>query len=108
MSCLTKGHPYDMATNIFDLLPFVFHTNKPNDGKEYIMVVGRENNERCYKYIRRDYVNEVSNLSKYKVLLTKASGKGEFGEGLASLILGFPMLANTETFLSIGNFDTEK
>jgi eco57I restriction endonuclease len=107
MSCLTKGHPYDMATNIFDLLPFVFHTNKPNDGKEYIMVVGRENNERCYKYIRRDYVNEVSNLSKYKVLLTKASGKGEFGEGLASLILGFPMLANTETFLSIGNFDTE-
>ena len=107
MSCLTKGHPYDMATNIFDLLPFVFHTNKPNDGKEYIMVVGRENNERCYKYIRRDYVNEVSNLSKYKVLLTKASGKGEFGEALASLILGFPMLANTETFLSIGNFDTE-
>lgn len=107
MSCLTKGHPYDMATNIFDLLPFVFHTNKPNDGKEYIMVVGRENNERCYKYIRRDYVNEVSNLSKYKILLTKASGKGEFGEGLASLILGFPMLANTETFLSIGNFDTE-
>lgn len=107
MSCLTKGHPYDMATNIFDLLPFVFHDDKPKDGKEYIMVVGRKNNERCYKYIRRDYVNEVSNLSKYKVLLTKASGKGEFGEGLASLILGFPMLANTETFLSIGYFDTE-
>lgn len=107
MSCLTKGHPYDMATNIFDLLPFVFHTNKPNDGKEYIMVVGRENNERCYKYIRRDYVNDVSNLTAYKVLLPEAAGSGEYGEALPSSIIGTPGLANTETFLSIGSFVEE-
>lgn len=107
ISCLTKGHSYDMATNIFDLLPFVFHTNKPNDGKEYIMVVGRENNERCFKYIRRDYVNDVSNLTAYKVLLPEAAGSGEYGEALPSSIIGTPGLANTETFLSIGSFVEE-
>lgn len=107
MSCLTKGHPYDMATNIFDLLPFVFHDDKPKDGKEYIMVVGRKNNERCYKYIRRDYVNDVSNLTAYKVLLPEAAGSGEYGEALPSSIIGTPGLANTETFLSIGSFVEE-
>lgn len=103
---LSKGHPYDMSTNIFELLPFIFYNTKPNDGHEYIQILGRENNERVYKYIRRDYVNDVVNLNSYKVILPKASGTGAFGETIAPPIIGKPGLANTETFLSIGNFST--
>jgi type II restriction enzyme len=105
---LSKGHPYDMSTNIFELLPFIFHDIKPNDGHQYICILGRENNERIYKYIRRDYVNNVVNLDFYKAILSKASGTGAFGELISSPIVGSPGTASTETFLSIGKFKTEK
>lgn len=105
---LSKGHPYDMSTNIFDLLPFIFYEEKPNDSKEYIKILGRENNERVYKYIRRDFVNDVVNLDAYKAILPKASGTGTFGETITAPIVGSPHEANTETFLSIGNFKTKK
>lgn len=104
---LSKGHPYDMSTNIFDLLPFIFYADKPNDGHDYIQILGRENNERIYKYIRRDYVHNVVNLDFYKVLLPEASGTGSFGEIISNPIIGVPGLANTETFLSIGKFSNE-
>ena len=107
LGLLSKGHPYDMSTNIFDLLPFIFYKDKPNDGKEYIQILGRENNERAYKYIRRDYVNSVINLDNYKVVLSKASGTGSFGEVLSTPLIGTPGLANTETFLSIGKFGSQ-
>ena len=108
MAHLSKGHPYDMSTNIFNLLPFIFYDEKPNDGKDYIQILGREGNGRAYKYIRRDYVNDVDNLDYYKVILSKASGKGTYGEPLVLPIIGNSKVANTETFLSIGKFDTKK
>lgn len=107
MALLSKGHPYDMSTNIFELLPFIFFDEKPNNGKEYVRIVGRKDNNRAYKYIKRDYINDVTNFDYYKVILSKASGKGEFGELLATPIIGYPKLATTETYLSIGKFDTE-
>lgn len=104
---LSKGHAYDMSTNIFDSLPFIFLDAKPNDGKEYALIIGRVNNQREYKYIRRDYINDVSNFNGYKLLFPKAMGRGAFGEVLASPIIGEPGLANTETFMSIGNFKSK-
>ena len=55
MSQLSKGHAYDMSTNIFDRLPQIFYDEKPNDGQEYIQILGREKNSRVYKYIRKDF-----------------------------------------------------
>ena len=107
LSLLSKGHPYDMSTNIFDLLPFIFFDKMPNDGKEYIKIIGRKNNERTIKYIRKDYVSEVINLNYYKIILPKAAGAGTFGEVLPEPLIGEPKLANTETFLSIGRFCSE-
>jgi type II restriction enzyme len=107
MAHLSKGHPYDMSTNIFDLLPFIFYDEKPNDGKDYIQILGREGNGRAYKYIRRDYVNDVENLDYYKVLLPEGAGNGAYGETLPTPLIGYPGLANTETFLSIGKFTSE-
>ena len=48
---LSNGHAYDMSTNIFERLPQIFFDKKPNDGEEYIQILGRANNERVYKYL---------------------------------------------------------
>lgn len=102
---LSNGHAYDMSTNIFERLPQIFYDEKPQDGAEYIQILGRENNERVYKYVRRDYINTVSNLDKYKIFLPKANGVGALGEILSMPILSDPMIGATETFLSIGAFE---
>lgn len=102
---LSNGHAYDMSTNIFERLPQIFYDEKPQDGAEYIQILGRENNERAYKYVRRDYINTVSNLDKYKIFLPKANGVGALGEILSMPILSDPMIGATETFLSIGAFE---
>ena len=103
---LSKGHRYDMSTNIFDRLSQIFFDEKPDDGFEYIRILGRENNNRVYKYIRRDYVNKVCNLDKYKVILPKSNGSGAIGEVLSTPLVGTPLVGTTESFISIGIFDT--
>lgn len=104
---LSKGHAYDMSTNIFERLPQIFFNDKPNDNHDYIRILGRESNERVYKYIRRDYVNHVKNLDKYKIFIPKANGVGSFGEVISSPIIAEPGIGSTETFLSIGMFNTK-
>ena len=106
MSQLSKGHPYDMSTNIFERLPQVFFDVKPEDGNDYIRILGREDNARVIKYVRRDYVREVDNLDDYKALLSSANSNGAFGEALTPPIIGEPGMGNTETFISIGKFKT--
>lgn len=103
---LSKGHAYDMASNIFERLPFIFYDEKPSDENDYVKIIGRENNKRCWKYIRRDYINSPENIESFKVLIPQATGRGAFGEALPELIIGEPHMANTETFISIGNFST--
>lgn len=106
MSQLSNGHPYDVSTNIFERLPQVFFGEKPNDCNEYIRIIGRIDNARIMKYVRRDYIREVENLDGYKVFMAKANGTGAYGETLTPPIVGEPAVGNTESFISIGNFCT--
>lgn len=108
---LSKGHAFDMSTNIFNRLPQVFYTQKPDDGNQYIQILGRLGNDRVYRFIRKDYVNEVKNLDKYKVFLAKANGSGALGEVMSTPLIGEPLIGepligSTESFLSIGSFET--
>jgi hypothetical protein len=105
---ISKGHEYDLKSNIIEKLPSIFFDNVPNDGKEYITIVGRADNKRVSKFIRKDYINTVVNLYGYKLFLPKASGIGTFGEILAPAMIAAPGTGHTETFFSIGNFKTEK
>lgn len=107
MSQLSKGHAYDMSTNIFDRVSQIFFDKKPNDENEYLRVLGRENSQRVYKFVRKDYITETKNLHKYKLYLPSGNGNGQFGEALTSPVIGEPDLAATETFISIGAFDSE-
>lgn len=106
MSQLSNGHPYDVSTNIFERLPQVFFDEKPNDGKEYIRILGRIDNARIMKYVRRDYIREVENLDGYKVFMASANSNGVFGEILTPPMVIEPGVGNTETFISIGNFSS--
>ncbi len=105
---LSTGHAYDMASNIFKTLPQIFYEEKPKDGFEYICIYGLDGKERVYKYIRADYVNKVQNLYKYKVFVPQANGSGALGEVLTTPVIGRPVIGHTETFISIGNFETQK
>ena len=104
---VSNGHAYDMSSNIFSLLPEIFYDQKPDDGKEYIRLLGRENNQRVYKYIKRTYVNDVENLGGYKVCIPQATGSGIFGEPFSKPFIEVPNTGTTETFISMGNFKSE-
>lgn len=101
----SNGNERRLTSSIFDLLPEMFFDTKPND-ENYIRIYGRQENERKYKYIKTEYLEESKNISKYKVFVTAANGSGEFGETLSSPIIGEPITGHTQTFISIGEFDT--
>ena len=105
-SKLSKGHLYDLTTNIFEKLPNIFHQIKPEDGNEYIQIIGRENNIRTSKWIKREYVDSHQNLDFFKVFLPKSNGTGEFGEKLSTPFVGTPAIGHNQTFISIGAFNS--
>lgn len=103
---LSNGHAYDMSSNIFERLPEIFHDELPSNGDEYVKILGRYNNQRTYKYIKRKYINDVANLKYYKVLVPQANGNGTFGEAIGGIVIEEPNVGNTETFISIGKCST--
>lgn len=106
-SQLSKGHKYDVSTNIFTRLPQIFFSEKPDDQYDYLKILGRENNKRVFKYVREDFISNKANLNYYKIFIPKAHGSGKLGE-FGTAILESPKVISTETFLSIGYFKTIK
>lgn len=105
---LSKGHDFDLTTNIFDKLEgIVFFKDCPHDSETYIKILGRKANERTYMFIRRDYVEQHKNLEKWKVILPKSNGSGALGEVLSTPLIGQPLIGHTQSFISIGAFDTK-
>lgn len=105
---LAKGHDYDLTTNIFDKLEnIVFFSDKPNDDYEYIQIMGRKSNSRVCMFIKNEYIEKHDNLTKWKVILPKSNGSGAIGEVLSTPLIGEPLIGHTQTFISIGAFDTQ-
>lgn len=113
ISQLSKGHAYDMASNIFERLPQVFFDKCPENGGEYIVILGRDGGDRARKYILRDYVKPATNLDNYKIVLARADGAaGTIGKPIPARILGTPVIeipgvGTTESFISIGSFNSD-
>ena len=96
-----------IAPSSFERMPKIFIAEKPNDGKEYIQIYGNIKSERMYRWVRKDYVKEVGNLYKYKVMVPKANGSGAIGEVLSTPLIGTPLIGFTETYISIAETDSE-
>ena len=104
---LSDGHANDLTTNIFDKLPKIFLDAKPDDGREYVQVYGLSKKNRTFKWIRRDWITEHKSFDKFKVFLPKSNGSGALGEVLSNPIVSLPLAGCTQTFITVGAFDTE-
>ena len=103
----SKGHKYDIGSNVFDTFPELFYEEKPNDDYDYAKIFGREKNNRILKWIKKTYVKVPDNFDSYKIFIPKANGTGAIGEVLSTPIVGEPIVGSTTTFLSVGKFNTQ-
>lgn len=82
-----------------------FTTERVSD--DDIKVIGVENNKRIHKFINKKYVDcQHENLDKYKVILPANNGSGALGEVIPTPLIGEPLIGFTQTFISIGAFDS--
>lgn len=84
----------------------VFWDEAPNDGGEYVGVWGVVKGKRVFRWIRREYVKPAGNFEYYKVFVPKSNGSGALGEELSTPLIGEPLIGHTQTFISIGKFET--
>ena len=103
----SKGNQYQLSSNVFDLMPEIFFDKKPNDGKEYIQLYGLKKNTRIFKWVRRDYITYHKTLDKYKIFIPDSNGSGMIEEKLSTPLVGLPLVGSTQTFITLGAFDTE-
>ena len=104
----SKGHRYDLSSNVYKLYPELFYNEKPNNNiTEYAQIYGKKGNKREIKWIKSSYLKLPDNFKSWKVFIPKANGAGTLGETLSTPIVGKPYMGHTLTFLSIGNFRTK-
>ena len=97
------GKSFDIRTNALDKLnDILFFDTKPTDGFDYVKILGLFNKQRKYKWIKSVYIDVPYNFDRYKVLVPKSNGSGSFGEVLSTPVIGEPLTAHTQTFISIG------
>ncbi|KRK46254.1 Eco57I restriction-modification methylase domain-containing protein [Dellaglioa algida] len=104
-SRVSGGSSRYLSSSVFDKLQEIFYDERLDDEHRYIKILGRQNSNRVFKWIRRDYLAEHPNMDKYKVLVPSSNGSGQFGEVLSTPVIEGPNQGYTETFISFGAFD---
>ncbi|MBR3083810.1 MAG: Eco57I restriction-modification methylase domain-containing protein [Oscillospiraceae bacterium] len=99
------GRHSQLKTNVLNINPIF--TDTPTEADDF-MILGLVNGKRGKKYCHRRYIkSEHKSLFKYKVLVPKAAGSGKFGDSFPEMIVVPPEVAFTQTYISIGTFDSE-
>ena len=102
------GKSSDLRTNVLDnLYDKLFFRNKRDDST-YAAIYGLFNKKRECLWIERQYIDVPGNFDSYKVLLSKANGAGSYGERLSSFEIAAKGVGHTQSFVSMGNFETEE
>ncbi|HDR1095042.1 TPA: Eco57I restriction-modification methylase domain-containing protein [Pasteurella multocida] len=102
---VSSNEERSMGSNVFERYPEVFFDTIKDDN--YVQILGRQNNRRVYKYINEKYIQPAENFKKWKIFIPKSNGTGAIGEVLSTPLIGHPLIGHTQTFISIGRFDTE-
>lgn len=105
-SLMSSDAQVRVSTNAFEQLAFLFHEIRPADEHDYVQVLGVIKNKRNRRWIRRDYITGPESFDKYKVALPAANESNKLGWMAAPEVVE-PGVAVTQTFLTIGAFDTE-
>ena len=99
------GKDKRFRNNIFEKVP-AFTDAEIAGG---IHVLGISRNKRVWKWIDRKYVdNSHENLEKWKTLVPAANGSGALGEVLSTPLVVGPLDGHTQSFISIGSYETEE
>lgn len=106
ISLIGKGTGAKIVSSILEKLPSVF-LDTPTQTEEYVRFLGRINNQRIYKYIKRKYLTENSFIDFYKLFIPEANNKGKYGETLTEPMIGLPLDGSSDTFLNAGPFKSE-
>lgn len=102
-----EGNTALVNTNTFEQFSFLYHAAIPEDAHEYVQILGVIKNKRHYRWIRGDYITGPESFDKYKVAIPAANESNKLGWMAAPEVLG-PKVGVTQTFLTIGAFDTEE
>ena len=97
-----------ISSNFFEKLPECGKNEQPENGDgAYIRMLCRVDGSRTHRWIKHAYVIDNPYISTYNIAYPKSSGSGSFGEEIASTELLNPNEGATDTFLSIGQFNTK-
>lgn len=99
-----SGTGSKITSKVLESLPELFMMNSDSHTMQILGICG---GKREYRWISSSFVEPVYNLQKYKVFVPQANGSGKLGEPLSTPVVGGPNIGHTDTFLSIGCFDTE-
>lgn len=111
-SRLSVGHMFDLKSNVFDKLPDIF-LDSPQGEDIFVQVYGLLKKKRTLKWIKEKYLKTAENFTTYKIFVPKANGSGAIGEGASTIVIGQPALGqpytgHTQSFISIGNFSSQR
>lgn len=72
-----------------------------------VHILGLVDNQREWRWMSHELLENHPNLHKWKVFLPKSNGTGALGETLSTPIIGTPNMGITQSFISFGKFDRE-
>lgn len=107
----SRGHKYDLTTNIFSKISELSFETMPNNINDYLKIVGLNNKKRTARWIRTKYIRPHNNLECFKVFVPKSNGSdsiryGEKTQVIGDLLIAEPFVGHTQSFISIGAFQT--
>lgn len=103
------GRERRIVSSSFEKLP-IFRDERGSE--EDIKILGVVAAKRQYRWVSSKYIEDNGNLHKWKVFVSKSNGaSGTLSEQAARIIskpvLGLPGEGITQTFISVGAFETE-
>lgn len=108
---MSTGEEFKVNTRTFQQLAFLFSATRPEDGDGYVRVLGLDGKKRAQRWIRSDYISGPPSFLAYKVAVPAANGSGSttdfFGVAVNNPTVLGPGVAVTQTFITIGSFETE-
>ena len=99
-----KQHAKAVSSSVFARYPEIFFESEQNDS---VKIVGRNKGKRVIFWTYKRYLNDPGNINTWKLLIAGAIGSGKYGEVLSEPIVMGPDSAHTQTFVSMGEFETE-
>lgn len=100
---LGKGSGNMIVSNFFEKIPEAALKQADTNATG---ILCRVNGQRTTKYIKREHIRNTPFLDSYNLAVPEANGSGTFGERLTEGEMLAPNMGATDTFVSIGKFES--